>query len=196
MSEEGIDARRLFAVLNSHHVDYVVIGGMAVELHEVPVERTVDVDITPDTEADNLTRLARALNKLHPRLRSVDLPGEGLPIRLDRKWFADPRLLMMNLVTDVGAVDISFRPSGTDGYVDLVRGRVIIDHKGIEVPVASLEDVARSKSAAGRAKDFEKLPAIERFLRDRRTSRAPSEGSEARWTGGPTSRGRRGPGSL
>lgn len=163
-----LDPTRLFQVLNEHGVRYVVIGGMAVELHDVPVERTVDIDITPADDDDNLDRLSAALNSLHPRIRAVGVPDEGLPVRLDRAWFSHDRLKMMNLVTDVGAVDLAFRPQGTDGYDDLARNIVIVSHDGIEVPVAALEDVARSKEAAGRAKDFLKLPAIERALRQRR----------------------------
>lgn len=164
----GLDPVRLFSVLNEHEVRYVVIGGMAIELHQVPVERTVDIDITPATDDENLIRLSDALNTLNPRIRAVDLPDEGLPVRLDRAWFAHDRLRMMNLVTDVGAVDISFQPQGTEGYAGLVLNLVVIHLDGVDVPVASLEDVARSKEAAGRAKDFEKLPAIERVLRERR----------------------------
>jgi hypothetical protein len=163
-----LDAPRLFRVLNEHGVDYVVIGGMAVELHEVPVERTVDIDITPSRDGENLDRLAAALNSLHPRIRAVDVPDEGLPVRLDRDWFAHARLKMMNLVTDIGAVDIAFEPEGTQGYEDLAANRVVIRLDGVDVPVASLEDVARSKEAAGRAKDFDKLPAIEQAISDRR----------------------------
>ncbi len=44
---------------------------MTVELHGVTVERTVDIDITPATDADNLTRLSTALNTLHS-LRSSE----------------------------------------------------------------------------------------------------------------------------
>ena len=164
-----LDPVRLFRVLNQHGVRYVVIGGMAVELHDVPVERTVDIDITPAVDLDNLDRLSAALNSLHPKIRAVELPDEGLPVRLDRAWFAHDRFKMMNLVTDVGAVDLAFRPQGTDGYSSLVANHVLISRDGIEIPVASLEDVARSKEAAGRAKDYLKLPAIERAIRDRQT---------------------------
>lgn len=112
-------------------------------------------------------RLSEALNTLGPRLRASNAPPEGLPIRLDRAWFAHERRRMLNLVTDVGAVDISFEPAGTGGYEGLEPQAVTIHLGDIPVPVASLEDVARSKATAGRPKDYEKLPAIERALRDR-----------------------------
>jgi hypothetical protein len=59
-------------------------------------------------------------------------------------------------------------PDGTGGYDDLVASAVTIDFQGRAVPTASLEDVLRSKEAAGRAKDIVVIPAIRAHLRRRR----------------------------
>lgn len=62
-------------------------------------------------------------------------------------------------------LDISARPDGTDGYHDLRRGaRRLPLGGGLHVMVAALEDVIRSKTAAGRAKDLEALPALRAAL--------------------------------
>lgn len=37
----------MLRVLEEHRVKYVVIGGMAAILQGVPLERTLDVDVTP-----------------------------------------------------------------------------------------------------------------------------------------------------
>ena len=42
----GVDAARMIDTLNDHGVLYVVVGGFAVELWDVAVLPTVDVDIT------------------------------------------------------------------------------------------------------------------------------------------------------
>ena len=59
------------------------------------------------------------------------------------------------------------RPSGTDGYRDLVAGSSELDIIGIRVRVASLADVIRSKQAADRAKDKRVLPALREILANR-----------------------------
>jgi hypothetical protein len=76
-----------------------------------------------------------------------------------------------NLVTDFGILDISFKPSGTDGYQDLASQAVSYDiGDGVTVKVASLDDVIRSKEAANRPKDHLTLPTL-RKLRELRRQR-------------------------
>ena len=88
---------------------------------------------------------------------------------------ADPRLLsraeIWNLATDAGDLDITTRPAGTDGYEDLRRGA----HRqplanGLHVEIAALEDIIRSKTAAGRAKDLATLPQLRAALERRQTA--------------------------
>lgn len=74
---------------------------------------------------------------------------------------------VVNLITTAGPLDLTMTPAGTDGYPDLVEGAVEITYREIEVLTASLEDVARSKEAAGRPKDLKVLPAIYAYLRRR-----------------------------
>ena len=68
-----------------------------------------------------------------------------------------------NLVTRYGQLDISFIPSGTRGYPDLARQAVTRRLWGIDIPVASLVDIIRSKEAAGRDKDRAMLPTLRKL---------------------------------
>jgi len=51
----------------------------------------------------------------------------------------------LNLVTRHGPLDITYRPDGTEGFEDLARSVVVVQLLGVEVPLASLDDVIRSK---------------------------------------------------
>lgn len=161
MPEATVDARRIIETLAQHEVKYVVVGGFAVELWDVAVPPTADVDITPAMSTENLERLASALNELGAGLRSgsdvVTIPGG-----FTAENIVDMRVL--NLATDAGPLDLTVLPEGTDGYDDLVQNATDIDYQGVVVPTASLRDVARSKEAAGRPKDLRTLPAIHAHL--------------------------------
>lgn len=165
MPASDVDAATIIATLQRHDVRFVVIGGFAVELWGVALPPTVDVDITPEGSRENLERLAAALNDLDPHLRfgdeRVPMPGGFTAEQLgeNRVW---------NLWTTAGPVDVTLRPAGTDGYETFVPGITVLDYRGVEVPTADLADVARSKEAAGRAKDLMALPAIHDHLRRRR----------------------------
>ncbi len=77
------------------------------------------------------------------------------------------RFIVIGGITRLGPLDISLKPSGTDGYHDLLVLAVEFSLAGTAVPTASLDDIIRSKTAAGRAKDNLALPALLRHLRRR-----------------------------
>ena len=160
----GLDAAGIAAVLNEHCVQYVVIGAFAAIAQQAPIPATRDIDFTPGTSRDNLARLSAALHELGARIRTEGVP-EGLEFDHDGQSLA--RASVWNLTCERGEFDISFRPSGIDGGYDELEPRshlVIVD--GTEVRVADLNDVIRSKEAAGRPKDLQVLPILYRW-RDR-----------------------------
>jgi hypothetical protein len=154
---EDLDAATIIASLNRHGVRYVVIGALAAQLQGAPIPRTRDIDITPASDDDNLERLSRALHELNARIRTADVP-EGLPFDHDGASLSRARI--WNLTTPSGEFDLSFVPSGTEGYDDLARHAHLLELYGQLVPVADLDDVIRSKEAAGRPKDILHLPIL------------------------------------
>lgn len=154
----------LLRILNHHDVKYVVIGGVAATLHGSNL-RTGDTDICPARDTENLSRLAVALRDLEAKIRTPGVP-EGLPFACDAGFLT--RVDLLNLVTRYGDFDIAFKPAGTEGYEDLARQAVRIHLEPVIVPVASLEDVIRSKKAAGREKDLQQLPTLEILLKETR----------------------------
>jgi len=126
---------------------------------------TVDLDIVPQLDDDNLDRLARALRELGARIRTEGEP-EGLAFDCSGRFLRNlaPDAIL-NLTTRAGDLDLTFRPSGTQGYPDLRRDAAEIDAGDrVHVLVASLADVIRSKEAAGREKDRLALPRLRQLL--------------------------------
>jgi hypothetical protein len=167
MPTPDVNVGAMLDALDRHDVDYVVIGGFAVELHDVAVPPTRDVDITPARADANLRRLAAALEELGARFRVPDGPGEGveIPGGISAEWIAG--MVTLTLVTDAGPLDVSLVPDGTAGFEDLAPGSVEMSFDGRSVPVAALEDIIKSKEAAGRVKDIVVLPALRAHLRRR-----------------------------
>jgi hypothetical protein len=155
----------ILEVLDRHGVRYVLIGGLAAILHGA-AHLTIDVDVVPYESKDNLARLSAALHELHARIRVSGEP-DGIPFDHSAESLA--RVRMWNLQTDMGDLDVTFEPSGTHGYDDLVRDVVVMRVRGLDVPVASLADVIRSKEAAGRARDRAVLPGLRELLSRTRT---------------------------
>ena len=152
-------------VLTDHEVRFVVVGGVAARLRGTPL-LTQDVDITPSMEFNNLERLVDALQELDARLRTATEPN-GVRFPLDAALIASATVWTM--VTKHGDLDLVVTPAGLDGYEDLARRatklRVAVD-PDLYVAVAALEDVIRSKEAAGREKDRAALPMLKRTLEE------------------------------
>jgi hypothetical protein len=151
----------ILAALAREGVRYVVIGGLAAVLQGSPLF-TQDVDICPARDRENLERLSRALRSIGAKIRTEDTP-EGLPFACDPEFFE--RVELVNLITPHGALDISFVPSGTQGYSDLIaKARSLELGPELEPAIASLEDIIRSKEAANRPKDVAALPILRTLL--------------------------------
>ncbi len=71
---------------------------------------------------------------------------------------------MWNLMTSAGDFDVSFRPSGTEGYEDLAANAVVVEIGHHHLAVAAVADVVRSKEAAGRPNDLAVLAILRRRL--------------------------------
>lgn len=160
MTASAFSPRDIVAVLDRHHVDYVVIGGFAANVHGA-VRPTTDIDVAPATTTLNLTRLADALRELKAGIRVDEMP-EGLPFETDAEALRG--MQMLNLRSEFGDLDLTFSPAGfPGGYADLIgqAGEHVVD--GLTIRVAALKDVITSKAAANRPKDREALPELIRL---------------------------------
>lgn len=151
------DARRILLTLVEHGVDFVVIGGIAVQAHGHG-RSTRDIDVIPGPDLANLSRLGEALADLGARLlrgpKTVDV--------------TDPQLLkrvpLAPLMTEHGRLDLLNieHASGAPAYDDL-RGRSVpVGIDGWVVHVAGLDDLLRMKRAAGRDVDLDDIGALTR----------------------------------
>lgn len=134
---------------------------MAARLQGFP-RLTADADITPAPDRANLDLLSAALRELDARVYTESIP-EGLAFDCSAATLA--RSSMWNLTTGAGRLDLAFRPSGTEGYDDLLREAVTFDVFGTELKAASLADIIRSKEAADRPQDRADVVLLREMLR-------------------------------
>ncbi len=153
------DLFKALSVLDRHGVRFIVIGAFSAVAQGYPLP-TVDIDITPSRDPENLERLATALTELGAEVR---LPGgETHSFPIDARFIGNSD--SWTLATSFGDVDILFQPSGTNGYEDLRQDAVEITLRGTPVLLASLRDVIRMKEASNRPKDQAQLPALRQTL--------------------------------
>lgn len=150
-----LDAASIVRVLNRHSVRYVVIGGIAAQFHDLPVPATVDIDVTPARDHQNLERLAGAFDDLEAGLYTAEDAGTWFPRNPVEQW---AQYGTLHLMTTFGPIDIVFAPDGAPGgYADLSKKaqRATLDEEPVMVITVPMWETP--KQATGRAKDLEHL---------------------------------------
>ena len=168
-----LDAVRLFGVLHTHRVKFVVVGGLAAIAHGYS-GTTRDADAVPAYDVANLNRLASALRELGAALYAyperTDLLADGAPPELDGFELSGPHLRSRRIwqfMTDAGPLDVLLIIDGPGGYNVLIRNAEPRPIGDFEVMVASLDDLIEAKETAGRDKDLRALGELRR-IRERR----------------------------
>jgi hypothetical protein len=146
-------------VLARHHVDFVVVGGVACVLAGAPIS-TFDLDIVHDRSATNVARLLDALTDLDARYR--DLTGRVLRPEARALEGEGHHLLL----TRCGPVDVLGRIGLGQGYQDLIADSTLRSLGELAVYVLGLEALIRTKVEAGRDKDRAVLPILRRTLEE------------------------------
>lgn len=153
----------LFRALNDHQVRYLLVGGLAMNLHGVP-RMTMDIDLVLAMDEENLERFIGCA-------RSLDLsPLAPVPLSAlkdaeqRRQWAEQKHMIAFALqpaATSGPTVDILIRPA-IDIAAALLRGetRKLND---VAVSLAAIEDMITLKSAAGRQQDEDDIAHLERL---------------------------------
>lgn len=170
--EDSLDAEQILRTLANHDVDYVLVGGLAVQVHG-HVRTTFDVDVLPRPERANLVHLADALNELDARVLN---PGSE-ELAIDAAML--PRATLWQFETRHGAIDVIRDAPGAPAYGDLRERALEIDLGGLALAVAGRDDLISMKRASARPLDLDDLAALTEPEHRQRES-DPSAGEQIR----------------
>jgi len=145
----------LVKVLAENHVEFVLIGGLAMIFHG-STHTTRDVDVCYGREIHNIERLAKALEPFHPYMRGAP---KGLPFRFDAPTIQAG--LNFTLDTDLGPIDLLGEVAGIGFYDKVLAQSVQGDFLGSKVRILTVEGLIAAKKAAGRFKDKSHILELE-----------------------------------
>lgn len=148
-----LDAEFILRALSDHGVDYVLVGGLAVQTHG-HLRTTIDVDLIPAPDPANLKRLAAALNALDAVV--VNPGAEGIPITAAML----PRATPWQFATRHGAIDVLHEAPGAPAYAELRRRALEVALGDLRLAVAGRDDLISMKRASGRPVDLDDLAAL------------------------------------
>lgn len=133
--------RGLLTALREADVRFVLTGSLAAGAYGIAIEPR-DLDIAPDTAADNLERLATVLDRIGAKPRyDPDWPESPSPEECER-WRPDPpteKHFDHLMDTSLGRLDIILWRSGR--YEELIGRAQLLEVEGLRIPVAHPRDL-------------------------------------------------------
>ena len=146
-----LDGELLLAILEEAGVKFIVIGGFAVSAHG-HLRATKDLDIVPDPDADNLARLAEALDRLGAQVQGTEEFSEDEVVQPDADGLGLGGNFFLN--TDHGRLDILQLVAPDLEYAELSAAAIEDSVFGHKVRFCGYDDLVRMKQAAGRPEDL------------------------------------------
>ncbi len=134
------DLREFVELLNSHGVEYLIVGAFAVAWHGYP-RFTADIDFfvrSTKANADVVVQVLTDFGFQSLQITRDDLNSPNKVVQLGAK----PNRI--DLITSITGLDFD------QAWMNRVQGSL----DGIPVSYISLEDLIRNKEATGRAKDL------------------------------------------
>jgi hypothetical protein len=153
VNEEVSDPQRIFAALDVHGVEYVVVGGLAVQVHG-HVRMTNDLDLIPAPTRENMRRLADALNELGAKVLNKGSEGTTIDARML------PRATLWQFATAAGDIDVLHEAPGASSFEKLRARALEVSLGGLRIPFAGRDDLISMKRASGRSVDLGDVAAL------------------------------------
>jgi hypothetical protein len=135
------DFRDFLRLLNSHRVEYLLVGGYAVCYHGY-YRTTGDMDLWIAVHAQNAARMV-------PLIREF---GFNVPELSEALFLQKGRIIRMGI--DPVRIEILTEISGCE-FADCYSQRVEATLDGIPVNIISLADLIKNKLKSGRLKDLD-----------------------------------------
>jgi predicted nucleotidyltransferase len=140
------DFREFIESLETSNVRYLVVGGYALAVHGHP-RYTKDLDVWIERTPENARQLIQALDQFGFRLENLKAEDFLQPDQIIQLGFPPVRI---DLLTSLTGLD----------FPSCHNRRIEVDLEGLKVDFIGLEDLKKSKLAAGRLQDLADLESL------------------------------------
>lgn len=135
--------QRVCALLNSHRVEYLVVGGYAVAMHGRP-RHTGDLDVWVRRSPENASKLMSVLREFGFGALGLE---EGDFLKREQVVQLGYPPFRIDLLTDIDGVEFATAWSSRESFT----------HDGLTLNLIGLSDLKQNKQATARPRDMDDL---------------------------------------
>jgi hypothetical protein len=160
-----LDYLGIFKELNAKGIRYIVVGGMAVNLHGIP-RMTYDIDLLLDMDDRNIESFIQVLKGwgFKPKV-PVDI-AEFADGAKRNDWIKNKNMKAFNLMNPEWAIrEIDILIDAPVDFAKADRGKKVVVIQDVPVPVIGIDDLIVMKEKADRQQDAADVRSLKE-LRD------------------------------
>ncbi len=149
-----LDFQSIFKELNKQKIDYLVVGGLAVNFYGVP-RMTYDIDLMILLEAENISKLVMKLTNWGYRPKVPINPKELADEAKRNSWIQEKGMTAVNFYCEklsIGEIDLII--DSPISYSELKSRAVLIELGKEKIPTVSIHDLIKLKEKSGRKQDI------------------------------------------
>jgi predicted nucleotidyltransferase len=161
------DYRTLFKDMNDAGVDYLLIGGVAVNFYGIP-RMTYDLDLVIALNSENILKLLARLSDWGYKPRAPVDPRDMTDEQKRAIWIREKNMKAFSFYHEkeaIGEIDVLI--DLPIPYEALKERAKVFDIKGTRVPVISLQDLIDLKLRAGRQQDLSDAEHLKTVLEEK-----------------------------
>ena len=162
-----LDFQTIFKELNGLGIDYLVVGGLAVNFHGVP-RMTYDIDLMVLLEPENILKLATKLTQWGYRPK-IPIDPRDLADEMKRNsWVHEKGMKALNFYSEalpIGEIDIVIETPIP--YGELKSRAIKVELQDEKIPTISINDLIELKLRAGRKQDLADVEHLRMVLERR-----------------------------
>lgn len=149
-----LDFQAIFKEFNGLGIDYLVVGGLAVNFHGIP-RMTYDIDLMILLEPENILKLVTKFAQWGYRPKIPINPRDLADETKRNSWVREKGMKALNFYSEtlpIGEIDIVI--DSPIPYEEL-KGRAIkVELQDEKIPTVSIHDLIELKLRAGRKQDL------------------------------------------
>jgi predicted nucleotidyltransferase len=149
-----LDFQTIFKEMNKLGIDYLVIGGLAVNFHGVP-RMTYDIDLMVLLEPENILKLATKLTQWGYKPKIPIDPRDLADETKRNSWVHEKGMKALNFYSEtlpIGEIDIVI--DTPIPYKELKNRAIRVELQDEKIPTISIHDLIELKLRAGRKQDL------------------------------------------
>jgi predicted nucleotidyltransferase len=159
-----LDYQTIFKELNQLKIDYLVVGGLAVNFHGIP-RMTYDIDLMILLEPKNILKLVSKLTEWGYRPKVPVDPRDLADEAKRNSWIQDKGMKALNFFSEtlpIGEIDLVF--DSPIPYDALKVRAIMAELQEEKIPTISIHDLIELKLQAGRKQDLADVEHLQLIL--------------------------------